>query len=168
MGFNISRHMNPELVKLEMITVPPEMPENGSRAKWLVSVKEQIISELLDVLDPHAKIGNRHKLLVDFMNRERKASTGIGRGFAIPHIRSLQAKEFMIAFGRSREGYDFDAMDGKPVHFFFIMAAPPYDDNLYLKVFKAMSDLIQFGSLAEQLMAATEPYDIIRAVRAIE
>lgn len=160
--------MQPELVKLEMTTVLPELPENGSRAKWIMAVKETIISEMLEVLDPAARIGNRHKLLVDFMNRERKASTGIGHGFALPHIRSMQAKEFMIAFGRSREGYEYAAMDGQPVHFFFIMAAPPYDDSLYLKVFKAMSDLIQFNGFADQLLAAEQPYDIIKAVRALE
>jgi len=160
--------MRPELVKLEMTTVPPELQENGSRAKWIMAVKEAIISEMLEVLDPMARIGNRHKLLVDFMNRERKASTGIGHGFALPHIRSMQAKEFMIAFGRSHQGYEYAAMDGQPGHFIFIMAAPPYDDSLYLKVFKAMSELIQFNGFAEQLMAAEQPYDIIKAVRALE
>jgi mannitol/fructose-specific phosphotransferase system IIA component (Ntr-type) len=160
--------MRPELVKLEMTTVLPELPENGSRTKWIMAVKEAIISEMLEVLDPAARIGNRHKLLVDFMNREKKASTGIGHGFALPHIRSMQAKEFMIAFGRSHQGYEYAAMDGQPVHFFFIMAAPPYDDSLYLKVFKAMSELIQFNGFADQLMVAEQPYDIIKAVRALE
>ncbi len=160
--------MRPELVKLEMTAIPPELPENGSRAKWIIGVKEVIISELLEVLDPMARIGNRHKLLVDFMNRERKASTGIGRGFALPHIRSMQAKEFMIAFGRSHQGYEYDAMDGQPVNFFFIMAAPPYDDSLYLKVFKAMSELIQFDGFAEQLLTAEKPFDVIKAVRSLE
>ena len=44
MGFNISRHMSPELIKLEMTTVMPEEPENGSRNKWLFSVKETLLS----------------------------------------------------------------------------------------------------------------------------
>ena len=148
--------MSPELIKLNMTTVPPEMPENGSRAKWMITVKEDLISELLDVLDPLDKIGNRKKLLLDFVNREKKASTGIGQGFAIPHIRSMQAKEFMVGFGRSREGYEYDAIDGRPINFFFIMAAPPYDDSLYLKVFKAISELIMFDGFAERLMQAAD------------
>lgn len=168
MGFNISRHMRTELVKLEMETVPPELPENGSRKKWIFDVKEALLSELLAILDPAGKIGNRHKLLRDFINRERKASTGIGKGFAIPHIRSMQAKEFMIGFGRSRTGYEFDAMDNRPVHFFFVMAAPPYDDSLYLKVFKAISELVSFNGFSDELMAAEEPFDIIKSIRALE
>jgi mannitol/fructose-specific phosphotransferase system IIA component (Ntr-type) len=160
--------MAPELVKLEMNTVPPEMPDNGNPTKWLFTLKEMLLSELLEVLDPLGKIGNRKKLLVDFLNRERKASTGIGLGFAIPHIRSMQAREFMLAFGRSRKGYEYDAIDGNPVNFFFIMAAPPYDDSLYLKVFKAIAELVMFDGFAEQLMMAKEPYDVIKAIRALE
>jgi len=168
MGFNISRYLDEELIKLEMDSTLPEEPENGSRKKWLIESKEIILSELLDVLDPAFKIGNRKKLLLDFINREKKASTGIGKGFAIPHIRSMQAKEFMIGFGRNREGYEYDAIDGKPVKFFFIMAAPPYDDSLYLKVFKAISELVAFDTFAEELMAAEEPYDVIKAIRGLE
>jgi len=160
--------MDPELIKLEMTTRIPEPPENGSRKKWLYDAKEMLLAELLDVLDPTGRIGNRKKLLLDFMNREKKASTGIGKGFAIPHIRSMQAKDFLIAFGRSHEGYEYDAMDQQPVHFFFIMAAPPYDDSLYLKVFKAVSELVSFDSFSQQLMDAQEPYDIIKIIRALE
>lgn len=160
--------MSPELIKLEMAMTMPEMPENGSRAKWMIRVKEGLLSELLGVLDPHSQIGNRKKLLLDFVNREKKASTGIGEGFAVPHIRSMQAKEFMIGFGRSRKGYEYDAIDDAPVHFFFIMAAPPYDDALYLKVFKALSEMIMFDGFAEKLMSAEEPYDIIRAIQELE
>ena len=168
MGFNISRYMDPALIKLDMTTVPPEMPENGSRKKWLFGLKEILLDELVDILDPTGKIGNRKKLHLDFFNRERKASTGIGKGFAIPHIRSMQAREFMIGFGRSLEGYEYDAIDGAPVHFFFIMAAPPYDDSLYLKVFKAISELVSFASFSDQLMQAGEPYDVIKIVRSLE
>jgi len=168
MGFNISRHMDTELIRLDMETVLPEEPENGSRKKWLIESKELLLSELVEILDPAGKIGNRKKLLLDFINREKKASTGIGKGFAVPHIRSMQAKDFMIGFGRSQAGYDFDAIDGRPVNFFFVMAAPPYDDTLYLKVFKAISEMINFGGFADQLLAAEEPYDIIKIVRSLE
>ncbi len=151
-----------------MTTPIPEEPEGGISDKWLIDLKESIISELLDVLDPHAKIGNRKKLLLDFVNREKKASTGVGKGFAIPHIRSMQAKEFMIGFGRYAEGYPYDAIDGEPVRFFFVMAAPPYEDALYLKVFKALSELFVFDTFAEDLLKAQEPFDVIKAIKDYE
>ncbi len=160
--------MNAELIKLHLSTELPEIAENGSRKKWIVSAKEALLTELINVLDPADKIGNKKKLFLDFINREKKASTGIGSGFAVPHIRSMQAKEFMIGYGRSLEGYEYDAIDGLPVNHFFIMAAPPYDDALYLKVFKSLSEMIMFDSLSERLMAAKEPYDVIKAIRDLE
>ncbi|MEZ5359911.1 MAG: PTS sugar transporter subunit IIA [Candidatus Zixiibacteriota bacterium] len=168
MGFNITRHMSPELIKLDMTTVTPEMPETGPSKKWVLSVKEAILSELIDIFDPTGKIGNKNKLFLDFINREKKATTGIGSGFAIPHIRSMQAKEFLIGYARSFDGYEFEAIDNKPVNHFFIMMSPPYEDNLYLKVFKAISEMIMFDSLGDKLMAAQEPYDVIRAMRELE
>ena len=160
--------MRPELIKLEMDTVVPEEPENGSRKKWIIESKEAILSELIDVLDPAFKIGNRNKLLLDFVNREKKASTGIGHGYAIPHIRSMQAKEFMIGFARSSEGFCFCPDSEEKIHMFFIMAAPPYDDNLYLKVFKALAEMLQYEDFRNQLMTAESPGEIIRAIRAQE
>ncbi len=160
--------MDPELIRLEMKTEIPEEPENGNREKWIIDIKEMIIDELLDILDPAEKVGNRNKLFIDFMNREKKASTGIGKGFAIPHIRSMQAKDFMIGFGRKPAGYEFDAIDGKPVRFFFVMAAPPYDDSLYLKVFKSISELVSFDQFGKQLLDVDEPYDVIKTIREFE
>lgn len=168
MSFNISRHMSEELIKLELVTEYDEMSENGNPEKWRILQKEKLLSELVEVLDPHARIGNKKKLLTDFVNRERKASTAVGEGFAVPHIRSMQAKEFMIAYARSTIGYEFESPDNLPVHHFFVMASPPYDDNLYLKVFKAVSELVQFGHLGDKLMQASEPYDVIRAIKDLE
>jgi len=113
---NISRYMNERLVKLEMSTEidPPE--EGMSIEKWRQQSKEKILHELVELLEENSRVGNRNKLLFDFINREKKASTGIGGGVAIPHIRSKHATEFMMAFARSTKGYDFDALDGEPTH----------------------------------------------------
>jgi len=165
---NISRYMNEQLVKLEMDTEidPPE--EGNSIERWRQQSKAQILFELVDLLDENARVGNRNKLLLDFVNREKKASTAIGSGIAIPHIRSKHATEFMIAFGRSTKGYDFESLDGKLTHLFFIMAAPPYDDSLYLKVFKTLAEMLQYDSFREELMSATSPGELIRAIRSME
>jgi mannitol/fructose-specific phosphotransferase system IIA component (Ntr-type) len=106
--------------------------------------------------------------VLDFVNREKKATTGIGDGVAIPHIRSLQAKEFMMGFARSSHGYDFDSLDGQPAHLFFIMASPPYDDNMYLRVFKALAEMLQYDTFRRELMEVSSPWEIIRAVKAME
>jgi mannitol/fructose-specific phosphotransferase system IIA component (Ntr-type) len=74
----------------------------------------------------------------------------------------------MMAFARSTKGYEFEAMDQKPVHLFFIMAAPPYEDALYLKVYKALAEMLQYASFRDELMAISSPGELIRAMRAME
>jgi len=165
---NLARYITVERVKLEMTTEIEPLVEGASQTKWLQEAKAQILDELVGVLENGSRIGNRTKLVLDFVNREKKATTAIGYGVAIPHIRSLQAKDFTLGFARSTTGFDFDSLDGEPTHLFFIMAAPPYDDNLYLKVFKALAEMLQYESFREELMSVQSPGEVIRALRAME
>lgn len=165
---NLSRYLTEDLVKLEMTTEVEPQPENGSVEKWRLRTKEAILSELVDLLDAGSRVGNRSKLLLDFVNREKKATTGIGLGVAIPHIRSMQAKEFMLAFARSHAGYEFESLDGQPVHLFFVMAAPPYDDNMYLRAFKSLAEMLQHEEFRRELMTVNSPGEVIRALRSRE
>ena len=165
---NLSRYFREDLIKLEMTTIIEPPIEEESIDKWRQRGKETIIEELVSLLEMGNRIGNRNKLLLDFINREKKATTAIGHGIAIPHVRSMQAKDFMIAFARSSEGYDFEALDSNPTHLFFIMAAPPYEDTLYLKVFKALAEMLQYESFRDDLMSIQSPGELIRALRAME
>jgi mannitol/fructose-specific phosphotransferase system IIA component (Ntr-type) len=155
-------------IKLEMETVIEPLEEGLSEAKWQLAAKEQVLDELVSLLEVNSRVGNRTKLLLDFVNREKKATTGIGDGVAIPHIRSMQAKELTMAFARSTAGYYFDSLDGNPAHLFFVMAAPPYDDNLYLKVFKSLAEMLRNESFRRELMEIENPGEVIRLIRAAE
>jgi mannitol/fructose-specific phosphotransferase system IIA component (Ntr-type) len=166
---DISRYLKPELIKLEMETeihIDSETQLHPDKILW--TRKEAILKELVDLLDISGKIGNKRKLLIDLVNREKKATTGIGFGIALPHVRSIQAKEFMMGLARSKKGYDFDSLDQEPVHLFFVMAAPPYDDALYLKVFKALAEILRFDYFREELLQASSEYEIIRAIKRME
>jgi len=166
---DISPHLKPELIKLEMetkISIDPDSLLHPNKILWMR--KEAILKELVDLLEISGKVGNKRKLLLDLINREKKATTGIGHGIALPHVRTMQAKEFIIGLARSREGYDYDSLDKEPVHLFFVMAAPPYDDALYLKVFKALAEILRFDYFREELLNASSEYEIIRAVKRME
>lgn len=165
---NVSRYMSEAAVLLEMKTVVLPLEDDQPVDKWREQCKALVLFELVDILDENSRIGNRNKLLLDFTNRERQATTAVGSGVAMPHIRSKHAKEFVIGFARSSQGYDFDAPDDEPVRLFFVMAAPPYDDSLYLKVFKSLAGMLQYESFREELMAAHSPGEIIRAIRSME
>ena len=165
---NISRYLDVDLIKLEMESEvdPPEEGEYSQRQ--ILEVKETILSELVDLMEKSGKVSNKNKLFIDLMNREKKASTGIGEGIAIPHVRTMQAREFIVVIGRNLEGYEFDSMDGEPVRLFFCMAAPPYDDNLYLKVFKELAERFEYPGFIDNLLSAGDGHEIIRAFKITE
>jgi mannitol/fructose-specific phosphotransferase system IIA component (Ntr-type) len=165
---NISKYLQFELIKLEMDSVvEPPMNETYSKKEYLV-IKETILHELADLLDLSGKVSNRRKLFIDLLNREKKASTAIGKNIAIPHIRSMQARDLIIAIGRNSDGYEFEAMDDEPVKLFFCMAAPPYDDSLYLKVFKELAERFEYPGFIDKLLSAENGHEIIRIFQEYE
>ncbi len=124
------------------------------------STKDDILKELIGLLKLDEKSdGMLFKML---KRRENLGSTGIGRGIAIPHCRSLVVNKLRVAFGRKPAGVDFKAMDDKPVHFFFLIVAPPLEvSNQYLPV---LGKIAQFGKEAdvpEKLSALTTPADFM-------
>jgi len=124
------------------------------------STKDDILKELIGLLKIDEKSeGMLFKML---KRRENLGSTGIGRGIAIPHCRSLVVNKLRVAFGRKSAGIDFKAMDDKPVHFFFLIVAPPLEvSNQYLPV---LGKIAQFGKEAdvpEKLTALATPEDFM-------
>ncbi len=165
----IARHLRHERIRMEMHTRPmseDELEELGSRATRVQ--KERIIDEIAEFLDETARIGNKKKLLTDMIHRERKACTAVGRGLAIPHVRTLNVKEATIALLRSREGLDFDAPDHAPVHVFLVLLAPPYDDKLYLKVYKEAGELFLRDDVLPWLLAADSANEVMNFFRSPE
>ncbi len=164
---NIGRYLRPEQVKLEIETRPdPDADEEtAATERFRLRIKDGVIEELCDLLCASGKVGSRNKLLADLVNRERKSSTGIGHGVAIPHVRTMNAKEMIMAFARSTEGVEFLAVDGRPVHLLLAVVAPPYDDAQYLKIYKEMATLFQDEEHVREIMEAEDVHQIIKVFR---
>lgn len=165
---NIGRLLDPKLIKLTMETRLVPAPDASNSERQIRQTKELIFGELVGLLERSDKIVNRTKLLTEFVNRERKASTAVGHGIAIPHVRTYQARDLVIGVARSIEGYEFEAPDGEPVQLFFVMAAPSYDDSLYLRVFKALAESLRFDYFREKLLRVESEHEIIRAFDEME
>jgi len=104
-------------------------------ADMKAKTKNDAIEELLNLFLETKHIRNRQIVLEMLHTRETLGSTGIGKGIAIPHGRTTATSDVLIAFGKSEAGIDFDAIDGKPVYLFFMVIAPPHDeDNVYLPI----------------------------------
>ncbi len=165
---NLGRLIRPELIRMELETSMPSEPEEPfDRQRFVWSVKEQVIAEVADIVTSSGRIGNPRRFRNDLFNREKKATTGLAQGIAIPHVRTREAREFIMAFARSTPGIEFDCLDGGRAHLFFIFVAPPYDDVLYLKIYKQMAEAFTFNNAAEAFMNARNEGEVIRALKSL-
>src|SRR3990170_2983905 len=82
--------------------------------------KEGVIEELVELVNSSNMVTDKNTLLKDIKERENLVTTGIGYGVAFPHAKTKSVKGIVVAFGRSRGGVDFDAMDKKPVNLFYL------------------------------------------------
>jgi PTS system nitrogen regulatory IIA component len=118
--------------------------------------KDDVIKELIALLRLDDK--NQAMLFKMLKRRENLGSTGIGRGIAIPHCRSLVVSKLRVAFGRKKGGLDFKAIDEKPVHFFFLIVAPPLEvSNQYLPVLGKIAQFSKETDVPQRLMEISEP-----------
>jgi PTS system nitrogen regulatory IIA component len=94
------------------------------------------------------------KLLETLLAREKLGSTGIGEGVAIPHGKLPGLGGLLAAFGRSVQGVDFQSIDGKPTHLFFVLFAPEASAGLHLKALARISRLLRSPALRKALLEA--------------
>jgi len=165
---NLARLIKPELIRMELHTqMPPEPEEPFNRARFTWSIKEAVLTELGELIAESGRVGSSHRLCTDLINREKKATTGIGQGIAIPHVRTREAREFIMAFARSGPGIEFDSLDGGPTHLFFVFVAPPYDDTLYLRIYKQMAEAFTYRNAAGLFMRAQNEGEVLRALKSL-
>ena len=123
--------------------------------------KDEILKELIGLLKLDEKSeGMLYKML---KRRENLGSTGIGRGIAIPHCRSLVVSKLRVAFGRKSAGVDFKAIDERPVQFFFLIVAPPLEvSNQYLPVLGKIAQFSKEADVPQRLLGLTEPGQFLK------
>src|SRR3954447_11154439 len=123
--------------------------------------KDDILAELVGLLRMDERSSGT--LLRIIQRRENLGSTGIGRGIAIPHCRSLVVSKLRVAFGRKKSGIDFKAIDEKPVNFFFLIVAPPLEvSNQYLPVLGKIAQFSKEPDVPQRLLDLTEPGQFIK------
>ena len=120
------------------------------------TTKNEAIRELAEVLKSNPNIKDFDKYLDEVFVREEQASTGVGRGAAIPHARTDALSDFVVAVGRAPAGIDFDAVDGQPVKVIVLMGTPIAKVRSYLKVLAHISHLLKKDHFLESLLDAKD------------
>ena len=128
------------------------------------STKETVIDELVNKLDSAGRLNNRSDFKEAILKREAQSTTGIGEGIAIPHAKTSAVKTPAIAFGRSKQGVDYQSLDGQPSHLFFMIAASEGANNAHLETLSRLSTLLMDVGFRESLLKATSVDEVLRLI----
>ncbi|WP_026563773.1 PTS fructose transporter subunit IIABC [Bacillus sp. UNC41MFS5] len=126
--------------------------------------KESTIDQLVDVLSKAGKISDRAEFKAAILKREEQSTTGIGDGIAIPHAKTKVVNEAAIVFGKSATGVNYESLDGKPAHLFFMIAAPDGANNTHLEALARLSGLLMKAEVRYELLKATTPEEILETI----
>jgi len=137
----LSKYLKPELFLPEL--------KAGSKA----AVMEALVQPLVD----RGLVKGKSLVLETLSKRETLGSTGIGRGVAVPHCRTMAVSDVCIVVGISRDGVDFAASDKKPVNLFFLIVAPPVEGNaLYLPILGKIVETVRDSKLRQAMINARD------------
>jgi fructose-specific phosphotransferase system IIA component len=130
--------------------------------------KNEIIEELVNLTSRSKLVKDKDEVLKAVLEREKLVTTGVGYGVAFPHAKTKAIKGIVIAFGRSKTGIDFDAMDKKPVHLFFLIAAPEDAIGAHLNVMARLSYLMKSEKNREALLKISSPKELLELLDSVE
>jgi PTS system nitrogen regulatory IIA component len=134
------------------------LPDLQSKAKL------DLLAELAGHLAANNDGVSRDALMKVLVDRERLASTAIGEGVAIPHGKLDAVGKLVACVGRAREGVDFDSMDGRPTHLFFVLVAPENSTGVHLKALARISRLFKDPEFRTRLLAAESARDMFEVI----
>ncbi len=142
---------------------------NFLREEWILPElkgrdKPSVLRELSEVLIEPSGATSPEELVQILMEREQWESTGIGDGVAIPHGRLKKLKEFLISFGRSLQGVDFDSIDHKPCQLFFMVMAPENSAVENLNLLGRIAKLMRDPSFKRRLLEAKTRREIFEII----
>jgi len=124
--------------------------------------KKEVLEELADLSGMNNDKIDVTELVGVLLDREKLGSTGIGDGVAIPHGRLDNIEKVVAVFGKSVEGIDFDSMDGKKTHLFFLLIAPDNSNGVHLKALARISRLMKNPGFRMDLMEAKSKEEIYK------
>jgi len=132
------------------------------------ATKRDAVAELVDLLESAHGLRSQGEILDRVMRREAMMSTGIGNGVAIPHGKARAVDRMMAACAVSREGIDFNSVDGERAHIFILLVSPEAVGTPHVKVLANISRLLKEESVRKNLREADSPAQFLAALKSAE
>ena len=128
------------------------------------ATKKEALDTMVELMAASGKIADVETYRKGVYAREEEGTTGIGEGIAIPHAKSDAVKTPGLAAMVIKEGVDFDALDGAPVHLIFLIAAPNTKENVHLDVLSRLSVLLMNQDFTEKLKKAETAEEFLACI----
>ena len=126
--------------------------------------KPSVLKELSRVLVKPYQSPLAEEITEAVLYREKLESTGIGEGIAIPHGRLKRLEDFIVSFGRSIKGIDFDSIDHQPTHLFFLVMAPENSAVNNLKLLGRIVTILKNASFKKRLLEARSQRELFQLI----
>lgn len=123
--------------------------------------KESAINELIDLFKNDSRVDDIEKVRQAVLEREKIMSTGVGKGFAIPHGKTDSVKEIIAAFGRKKDGIEYDALDGNPVNLIFLLVGRDTMISAHIKLLSRVSRMMNKDDFRLRLLNAETSEEIM-------
>ena len=125
--------------------------------------RDKAIGTLLDMLVTAGSVSEdlRDDFLKAIIKRENRGSTGFGHGVAVPHIKHEKIQSMAVAVGVCKEGLDFNALDGQPVHCIFMLLSPEDRPAEHLEAMEAVFGNLSQDTFRKFLVQANSTEDVI-------
>ena len=130
-------------------------------AELKATTKDGVIENLVDLLVSAGKIKDRIEALRAVLEREKKMSTGMQSGIAIPHGKTDSVDELVAAFGIKHAGVEFDSLDGLPAHIFVMTLSPTNRTGPHIQFLAEISRQLNDPAVRERLLQATTSDEIL-------
>ena len=138
--------------------------KQGINLNFNPSTKEQCINELVDLMDKTGNLNNKEEYKKAILAREELSTTGIGEGIAIPHGKTSAVKKASLAAAISKNGVDYDSLDGEPAKLFFMIAVPDNSDNLHLEVLARLSTILMDENFRNSLINCSDKDEFLKLI----
>ncbi|MCQ2396903.1 MAG: PTS sugar transporter subunit IIA [Lentisphaeria bacterium] len=148
----ISEYLNPSLIKLNLESL----------------TKEELFPEMVQLFVKNGLVKDAAAAVRILEEREEKMSTGVGNGIGLPHGKLPEAKQSMLALGISRDGIEYDSLDGEPVYIVIAIFANPENPSQHIEVLAEISRLFAIPEFSMRVRAAKSAQEVLDIIAAQE
>ncbi|UCE49070.1 MAG: PTS sugar transporter subunit IIA [Phycisphaerales bacterium] len=143
-----------DMVAEEIVKIPLESKD-----------KPDVLRELVQILKDAGQIDDFDAVLDVVQERELKGSTGLEKGFAVPHAKSLAVCSLKLAIGISPDGIDFDSLDKQPSKLFFLLVAAPDQSGPHVEALSEIAKLSHSNALCKALVNADNAAEVVELLK---